>query len=69
VPCDEKNRLLDLYKSQVANYSATITDLNITRGKTSQVEYDRLAVLSDEAWKAADSARLELERHSNKHGC
>ena len=67
--CDEKNRLLGLYKSEVANYAATVSDLNLTRGKTSQREYDRLVVLSDEAWKTADLARLALERHSNKHGC
>ena len=65
----EKHRLLDLYKSEVAKYSAAVGDLNLSRGKTSQPEYDRLVILSDEAWKAADSARLALERHSNKHGC
>jgi hypothetical protein len=41
VGCEEKSRLLDIYKAAVAHYSATVDDVSLTRGKTSQQEYDR----------------------------
>jgi hypothetical protein len=66
---EEKDRLLNLYKAGVANYSATVNGLNLTRGQTSQQEYNRLVSLSVDAWKSAESARFALERHTGKHDC
>ena len=69
VPCEERDRLLTLYKTGVAHYSATINDLNLTRGKSSREEYDRLLSFSQDAWRLAENARLALDRHTEKHGC
>ena len=67
VRCKEKERLIDLYRAAVAHYSATVDDVSLTRGKTSQEEYDRLLSLPEPARIAAEAARLALGRQ--KHGC
>ncbi len=64
-----KDRLIGLYKAAVAHYSATVDDVSLTRGKSSQQEYDRLLSLPEEARVAAEAARLALGRHTQKHGC
>jgi hypothetical protein len=69
VHCEEKQRLLDLYKSAMAHYSAALNDVAVTRGKTTQPEYNRLLSLSEKAWIATEASRLALERHTQKHGC
>jgi hypothetical protein len=69
VPCEEKRRLLDLYTSAMARYSATVNDMTVTHGKTSQPKYNRLFSLSEKAWTATEASRLDLERHTKKHGC
>jgi len=62
-------RLLDLYTSAMARYSAALDDVAVTRGKTTQPEYNRLLSLSEKAWIATEACRLGLERHTQKHGC
>jgi hypothetical protein len=69
VPREEKRRLLDLYTSAMARYSAAVNDMTVTHGKTSQPEYNRLFSLSEKAWTATEASRLDLERHARKHGC
>jgi hypothetical protein len=69
MPCDEKDLLLSLYSVGVARYSTTVNDLNLTRGKTSKWEYNRLKSLSEDAWGSAEAARLALEWHTQEHGC
>jgi hypothetical protein len=69
VRCEEKTKLIEAYKSAVANYSTAVNDLNLTRGKISKVEYDRLLLNSETARVAAETARLDLDRHTRKHGC
>ena len=67
--CDEKYRLIEAYKSAVANYATAVNDLNLTRGKISKVEYDRLLLNSEDAHLGSETARLELNHHSRTHGC
>jgi hypothetical protein len=69
VRCEEKDRLIGLYTAAVAHYSATVNDVSLTRGETSQREYDRLLSLPEPARIAAEAARLALGRHTRKHGC
>jgi hypothetical protein len=69
VPCEEKHRLIDLYRSAMGRYSAAVNDITVTRGKTSPPEYKRLLSLSEKAWTATEASRLDLERHTKKHGC
>jgi hypothetical protein len=69
VRCEEKYRLLDLFKAAVASYSIAVADLDLTRGKASKGDYDRLVGLSNVARKASESARLALEQHVAAHGC
>jgi hypothetical protein len=69
VRCNEKHQLIELFKAGVAHYSATVNDLNLTRGKISENEYDRLMSLVEEARVTSETARLTLDRHIQKHGC
>jgi hypothetical protein len=69
VRCEEKTKLIEAYKVSVANYSTAVNDLNLTSGKISKPEYDRLLLNSDTARVAAETARLELDRHTGQHGC
>jgi hypothetical protein len=69
VRCEEKHRLIEAYKSSVVNYATAVNDLNLTRGKISKVEYDRLLSNSETAREASETARLELGRHTRKHDC
>ena len=67
--CEEKHQLIGLFKAGVSHYSAMVNDLNLTRGKTSKHEYDRLVVQAEEARIASERARLALDRHIQKHNC
>jgi hypothetical protein len=69
VRCEEKHKLIEAYKSSVVNYATAVNDLNLTRGKTSTVEYNRFLLSSETARTASEKARLDLDRHSRKHGC
>ena len=67
--CEEKDRLLNLYRVALARFSVSIEDLNRVHGRTSKEEYDRLRSVSRDAWTAAESARLDLEGHTIEHAC
>jgi hypothetical protein len=59
--CEQKQRLIDLYSVAVAHYSTAISDINITRGKTSKTEYERLRSKAENLREIAESARLALD--------
>lgn len=67
--CIEKLSLARVYNSAVAHYAVAVGDLIHTRGKTSKKEYQSLMARSEAARIAAESTRLDLERHTQKHGC
>ena len=69
MPCEEKGRLLNLYKAAVARFSLSVDDLNRTRDKTSREEYERLRSVSRDAWTSAEDARVDLEGHTREHAC
>ena len=67
--CEEKLKLLTIYQSAVTRYQAAAEDLDLTRGKVSKTEYDRLFAACDTARMASESARKALERHRREHDC
>lgn len=67
--CEEKHKLIEAYKSSVVNYATAVNDLNLTRGKTSKAEYDRLLVSSETTREISEIARLALDRHTREHDC
>jgi hypothetical protein len=69
VRCEEKHQLIEAYKSAVSTYSASVNDLDLTRGTISRAEYDSLVLRAETARVASETARLELDRHILKHGC
>jgi hypothetical protein len=69
VPCERQEQLLKLYKAEVSNYSAAVNDLKVTRGKTLKEENNLLLLLSENARKASERARRELELHIREHHC
>ena len=69
VRCEEKHKLIEAYKTSVVHYATAVNDLNLTRGKISKVEYDRLLSSSETAREASETARLALDRHTRKHDC
>ena len=69
VCCEEKTKLIEVYKVSVANYSTAVNDLNLTRGKISKTEYDHLLLNSEVARTAAEGARLELDRRTRNYRC
>ena len=53
-----------------AERCATAVNLvNVSRGKTTKEEFDRVWALKDEARDARTAARLALEQHKKEHGC
>ena len=62
--CAERQRLFDLYFYRVTNYDAVVRQMH-ARGTGSTAERQMLV----EAKKAAERARIELQRHDLKHGC
>ncbi len=69
VECEEKKWRVAFYKSAVAHYSGTVKDLGVGRGKIRKADYVGLLALSELARLSSESARLELEKHTQEHGC
>jgi hypothetical protein len=67
--CEEKYRLLNVYKAKVSVHSAALNDLALAFGKLSTQEYDRLWALADQARSDAEAASLALFEHTREHGC
>jgi uncharacterized membrane protein len=67
--CEEKSRLLDLYKAAVAAHSAAVKDMTLTRGKTSKLEYERIWNRAEQARADSDTASAALYQHTKEHGC
>ena len=58
-----------LYDASAERYSAAVNDLVVIRGKTTNVEYNRVRAFVDEARNARGASRLALEQHKQEHGC
>lgn len=69
MPCEEKTKLIEVYKTSVANYSTAVNDLNLTMGRICKHEYDLLLANSNSRREASEKARHELNRHTREHGC
>jgi hypothetical protein len=67
--CEEKERLRALYNSAAECCATAVNQVNLSRGKTTQAEYNRARALVDEARSARDAAHLALEQHKQEHGC
>jgi len=61
--CPERQRLFDLYFFQVTNYQAVVE--RVHRSKKDSGAFGKM----NEAKKAAEHARIELEQHEREHGC
>ncbi len=66
--CEEKLRLQSELETAVQHYSATVSDLSVSRGKTSVDEYKLLMTISEQARAVSKKARLNFERHLSEHG-
>lgn len=67
--CEEKYRLLSLYKDKVYAHSEAVHDLALTRSKTSKRDYDRLWGLTENARSESEAASQALLQHTREHGC
>jgi hypothetical protein len=67
--CEEKYRLLKLYKAALSAHTSVINDITLTQGWTSQEEYERLWALAENAKRDSEAASEELLRHTREHGC
>jgi hypothetical protein len=67
--CEEKYRLLTIYKAKVFAHSAAVSDLAVTRGKVSKQDYTRLWELMENARSESEAASQALLQHTREHGC
>jgi hypothetical protein len=67
--CEEKYRLLSIYKAKVSAHSAAVDDLAVTSGKVSKKDYARLWALTENARSESEAASLALSQHTREHGC
>jgi hypothetical protein len=69
VHCDEKYRLLDIYRAKAAAHSSAVDDLALRREKISKTEYARLWGLAENARAESEAASRALLQHTREHGC
>jgi hypothetical protein len=67
--CEEKYRLIDVYRAALAGHSAAVNDLALTQGWASKEEYERLWALAQNAQRETEAASDELLRDAREHGC
>jgi hypothetical protein len=67
--CEEKARLLDLYKAAVSAHSAAVNDMTLTQGKTSKREYEHIWNWAEQTRIDSETASRALYEHTVKHGC
>jgi hypothetical protein len=67
--CEEKERLRALYNAAAECYATAVNQVNLSRGNTTQTEYNHARALVDEARSTRDAAHLTLEQHKREHGC
>ena len=67
--CEEKYRLLSVYKAKATAHSAAVNDLAVTRGKVSKQEYGHLWALTENARSESEAASRSLLQHTREHGC
>jgi hypothetical protein len=61
--------LRDLYNEAAETYTSSVNDVNLSRGKTTKEDYDRLRDIGDRARTARDAAHSALDEHKRQHGC
>jgi hypothetical protein len=66
---DEKARLTKEYNIATAKFSEAVAELQRTIGTSTQLEYERLQRVSDEARVTSERARLALQQHLAAHRC
>ena len=67
--CEERQRLRILYNAASKAHATAVNNVLVSRGKTTQQEYERVRALADDAKMARNAARLALQRHAEEHGC
>jgi hypothetical protein len=67
--CEEKYRLLSVYKAKVSAHSSAVNELAVTRGKVSKQNYTRLWALTENARSESEAASRALLQHTREHGC
>ncbi len=67
--CEEKQWRVNFYDNAVSTYAGAVNQLRGARGKMRRDQYLTLLTRSETARVAADAARLELEKHTQEHGC
>jgi hypothetical protein len=69
VRCQEKHRLLTVYKAKVLIHAALLNDLTLMPLRFPKQEYERLWALAEKARTDSEAASLELFKHAHEHGC
>jgi hypothetical protein len=67
--CEEKYRLLGVFKASVSVHSAAVNDMTLTSGTRAPQEYDQLWTIADKARVNSDAASKALFQHTQEHGC
>ena len=58
-----------VHKEAAERYTAAVNDVNVTGGKSTKEEYDRLRSVADKAKAARNAAQQALNDHKKSHGC
>jgi hypothetical protein len=69
MPCKEKDRLLNLYKTAVAAHFAAVNDLSVARETISKQEYDRVWNVAEQTRAESEMASLSFYQYARDHGC
>ena len=67
--CEEKYRLLSVYKDKLFAHATAADDLAVIRGKVSEQEYARLWTVTENARSEAEGASRALLQHTREHSC
>jgi hypothetical protein len=65
VPCSEREKIMERYRAAIRGYSATAGALDQLAGEDLEKAYQR----AEQARQAFETAREELQRHMEEHGC
>ena len=67
--CEVKTRLVRDYQASSEAYSRAVVDLSRTVGSGSTFEYEKRRFATEEARKSTHEIKMNLESHTNNHGC
>jgi hypothetical protein len=67
--CQERARLLRLYRDAAANYAGKVREMAEFAIAGHESECNALRRLCRAAWETAESSRLALSRHEADHSC